>query len=168
MKNLIAVASVALSLGAWADDSYLYWMVEKTVTRDGESFSDFTNAKIGYLDASGNMSYLGLYGEGASGDLISIKSATPGFESWADMAGMGSGSTFYIELFNDNVWVARSEGLDYSALESFINGMLNTPTLPWTTATTTFSGNVPEPSSALLLLLGCAGLALKRKKQANA
>lgn len=168
MKKLVALVVVALSCGAWAADSYLYWMVEKSVERDGKAFSGYNSAKIGYLNDSGSMTYLNLYGEGASGDFIGIgKSATPGYESFANI--LGSGSTFYIELFNDNRVVARSEELSYSALESYTtSSMLQTPREPWTSAGTTFTSNVPEPSSALLMLLGCAGLALKRKKQAKA
>ena len=169
MKKLVALVVVALSCGAWAADSYLYWMVEESVmTRDGESFNGYNSAKIGYLNDSGSMTYLNLYGEGESGDFIGIgQSAKPGYESFANI--LGSGSTFYIELFNDNMFVAGSDALSYSALESYItSSMLQTPREPWTSAGTTFTSNVPEPSSALLMLLGCAGLALKRKKQAKA
>lgn len=170
MKKLVALVVVALSCGAWAADSYLYWMVaESVMLRDGDSFNGYNSAKIGYLNGSGSMTYLNLYGEGESGDYINLKDnfATPGYESFAKI--LGSGSTFYIELFNDNRVVARSDALNYSALESYItSSMLQTPREPWTSAGTTFTSNVPEPSSALLMLLGCAGLALKRKKQAKA
>lgn len=168
MKKLVALVVVALSCGAWAADSYLYWMVETSVTCDNESFNGYNSAKIGYLNDSGSMTYLNLYGEGESGDFIGIgQSATPGYESFAKIP--GSGSTFFIELFNDSRLVAQSEALSYSALESYItSSMLQTPREPWTSAGTKFTSNVPEPSSALLMLLGCAGLALKRKKQAKA
>lgn len=168
MKKMIAVCAVLLSFGALAADSFLYWMVGTDVTVDKNSFKDYAYAAVGVRDANGNhVGYLTL-SDGADWGAQKPGTKSPFYANLGDYSYTGDWS-FYIELFNAaEKSVGYSENLSYSAaLADYVtsNDILNTPlTSPWTVSTF----NTPEPSSALLLLLGCAGLALKRKKQAKA
>ena len=179
MKKLIAIVVCALAIGASADDSYLLWMVGNDATftdASGASIDklSYTYAAVGVWDeTTGETSYLNLYGK--NGSNLETKFAKVGSEFYATLANYTSSSTvsFYIELFNDKgAFVGRTTD---GAMLSYANAMAYATTFgiappadkAW--APTTFTSQaIPEPSSALLMLLGCAGLALKRKKQAKA
>lgn len=172
MKKLIALIALASAFGVRAD-SYLYWMVGNSVSMDGKAgFSDYSYAKVGVWnkESGKHEGYLSLFGEDQSS--LGGFSGEKGSSFYANLANYGKdGYSFYIELFNDqNVSTGRSEDiLKYSDALAFATSFgTGTPKFdPWApTAFTTAA--VPEPSSALLMLLGCAGLALKRKKQAKA
>ena len=66
-------------------------------------------------------------------------------------------------------FVGRSDTLNYNSALAYVTTFGTSQPLanPWSPTSFTTAA-VPEPSSALLMLLGCAGLALKRKKQAKA
>lgn len=172
MKKILAVAVVSLAFGAMADDSYLFWMVDDNLTWKESGSHDYTQMAVGVIDASGkNVGYLNCFtygGSGAGGDLIEKGSGT----WYANMGEYASKSySFYIELFNDNMdFIGRSDTiLNYDAAKAYVTSFgSDMPKIdPWSPNIFTTAA-VPEPSSALLMLLGCAGLALKRKKQAKA
>lgn len=180
MKKLIAIVVCALAIGASADDSYLLWMVG-----DNASFTDasgntmgtapsYTYAAVGVWDsATKTTSYLNLYGK--NGTDLNSTFARVGSEFYASLANYTSSSTvsFYIELFNDKgAFVGRTTDdkmLSYADALAYATtfGIAPPAANAWAPSSFTTAA-APEPSSALLLLLGCAGLALKRKKQANA
>ena len=173
MKKILAIALAALSLGAMAEDSYLYWMVGDNLTwKKGDTAQDYSQMAVGVIDASGkNVAYLNCFtygGSGNGGDLVD-----KGSGAWyANLGNYASDSySFYIELFNDNMdFVGRSEDiLSYNSALAYATTFGTSQPLanPWTPSSFTAAA-APEPSSALLMLLGCAGLALKRKKQAKA
>lgn len=171
MKKYIALIAAVVSFGAFAD-SYLYWLVGDSITRDGSEFTGYDTAKVGVMDASGKCAgYLTIYGENATQNYGEKIGMTPGDNSpfYANLGTWGSGYSFYIELFNDTTSVGRSEKiLKYADALSYATSFgTSNPAKLWNVASFTTAA-VPEPSSALLLLLGCAGLALKRKKQAKA
>jgi len=89
--------------------------------------------------------------------------------AYADMSGLSSGLSFAIELGNldnDSVWhtLASSEILAESALRDgkYIGSaaMAEFGVVPWSGG----SYSVPEPTSGLLLLIGGALLALRRRR----
>ena len=172
MKKLLAIAFAALSLGAMANDSYLYWMVGNSLTWKEGTAQDYSQMAVGVLDASGqNVGYLNCFGyggSGADGNLVD-----KGSGAWyANLGNYASDSySFYIELFNDNMdFVGRSEDiLSYNSALAYATTFGTSQPLanPWSPSSFTTAA-VPEPNSALLILLGCAGLALRRKRAAKA
>ena len=174
MKKLIALVALATAFSVRAD-SYLYWMVGNSVSmKNGETtkdFSDYSYAAVGVMDDSSgkNVGYLNLFG--TNGESLNAQVGSKGSSFYANLANYTTGYSFYIELFNDSgAFAGRSEQmLSYSEALAYATSFgTGTPAYqPWTPSSFTTAA-VPEPSSALLMLLGCAGLALKRKKQAKA
>lgn len=72
---------------------------------------------------------------------------------------------YIVSLFNaDDTKLAESDIYNYDDFSSYIYGediQKAPPETPWIVST--FSSVIPEPTSGLMLLLGLAGLALKRK-----
>lgn len=159
------------------------------VGRGGEAEGKKANAiRVSATDSSGDKVYLNLgdavtktmFGDYAiipdAGDpeegILPSYSAGPGF---ADMAGLGlsdTGLKFAIEIgyaeFNDDKevskWVILAAGEDtYENLKRFTIGAEESyqGTVPWSGGTY----NVPEPSSGLLVLVGGALLALRRRRK---
>ena len=84
------------------------------------------------------------------------------FASLADID--TSSASFVVELFNESgTWLAQSAALSGSAAAAYIynGGISAPPAVPWTAG----SFAIPEPTSGLLMLLGIAGLALRRKRE---
>ena len=165
MKKALFIVALIGSMVASADtDSYLYWMV-------GESAPSYTTAKI--RDISGEDAYLTSYyapngeeiGESVTSDIVTDQAA------WGDglYAAVDSSSlpqTFIVELFNGDTFVGQSTLSQADALQYIYAGGMSVPTA---TAPATFSSfAIPEPSSGLLMLVGCAVLGLRRRKQKNA
>lgn len=162
---LVACAAFA----SRAEDSYLYWMV------DTESASEFkySTVKVKAVPSEGGGGYLSLYtgenhslGTAVSESLVT-SAANYGLAFYAGLVAPASSSFSYlVELWNDRTVVAQSEMLTYSedaaqyiATMSGAGGI--NPVTPWMAGG--FSA-APEPSSGLLMLIGCAALALRRRK----
>ena len=181
MKKLIAICAIALSVGAFATDSYLYWMVDENVTwAEGTATSTptYNAARVGYAaaDGSGTTTYLSLYSAGGTA-LESGK--TTALDSDVGLAALYAGAiadtyktasySFFIELLNDSTVVGTSEKLAGNALSSYLTssmGATNQPGEVWNGGTFTTAA-IPEPTSGLLMLVGLAGLALRRKRMAK-
>ena len=167
MKRLLSVLLVFGATVAAAEDSYLYWMV-------GENASGYTydTVKVQVNSGTGAGTYLNIYnGSGANkGESISSETVATYEELGRGLyAYLGSDPTygsFVIELWNEGTQVAQSEELSLStALANYIvtnNSM--TLLLAW--APQSFA--IPEPNSAMLLLLGCAALGLRRRRERRA
>lgn len=172
MKKLIAVAAMAFTAVAFAGDSYLYWMMPTTVTwkETTDTPTGYSYAAIGVMDGEGhNVTYLNNYAFGGTsegGDFVAKADATSGW--YANLSTYAtSGYSFYIELFNDSVSIGRSTDiLSYSDALAYATtfGTDVPKTTAW--APTSFTtAAIPEPTSGLLMLVGLAGLALRRKRQ---
>lgn len=186
MKKLILIVCAAAAFAALAaetGDSYLYWMVGDTITMEGSdgqqasySYDKLTARVVAYDANTGTKSeFLNLYGQSETGALVPVSGGTKvtvnGMNS-PFYAGIASSMTaanwsYFIELYNESTFVGRSvDSLDYPTAQSmaFLKGSDLNPGKYWNVAAFT-PKPVPEPSSGLLLLLGVAGLALRRRKQ---
>ena len=181
MKKLITICAVALSLGAFAADSYLYWMLDEstelswTGTDKTTSIKAPTYNKVALAvvtDATGKKvdNYLSLYTVNGNPVTAPVSiTATDGASLFAKLGDYAaSGYSYYIELLNDSTVVGRSaDTLSYSAaaayIQSAIGGTSQMTAQQWSTTAFTTAA-IPEPTSGMLLLLGLAVLALKRKR----
>ena len=169
--KFIAAATV-LALAAMAraeDNSLLYWMVENPVYSYNNESVDFKYAKIQAIDNDGanGASYLYVYNQqGSTGyDRAYDIPGDNGYSTGGIYSGLFDGTkvdTFLIELYsatNDKVgW----QSVSYA--QAFNNGSIAT-TMQTGGATVLAVGQVvPEPTSGLMLLIGLAGLALRRRR----
>ena len=168
MKKTLLFTLLTATFGASAADQYLYWMIDDaaklgTETLSGEGYS----AKVGYTDTDGNK-YFQLYTTGGSmtplGEEFDIPDIKDNIPTFANIGTLGEGTSFFIELLNGGE-VVGSSTFTYSAIQSYLSptgGMATPASGAYTVSSFTA---VPEPTSGLLLLLGVAGLALRRKNK---
>lgn len=186
-KGLLLTAAFALTLSCEAagGGEVLWWMIGedyKNITGTNEKTGEtmtagelgVTDARIGYQDASGNRTYLTLYGIDDQGTVYALEGAAgvglPA-EYFADLSGISDlGYSFVLELghWENNQWIntsmEASATYDQLVAGKHISNWDNTaPTYgtPWTPSN--FSV-VPEPSSGLMVLVGTALLMLRRKR----
>ena len=171
MKKLMVSAVMALLGGTLfaAGDMYLYWMIAEDATTvtdaKGQTIptagmkasihrTDGSGADLGLLDLY-DSSYTSFGTEIGVGDVqgFPVLAGVTGYENYS----------FFVELSSD-AGVFRSTTASYSSLASYISSMsgIDYP------ATGGYGfGNfsvAPEPTSGLLLLLGVAGLMLRRRR----
>ena len=178
MRMLVLMTMVLGAFAALADDSYLYWMVNTDDGTADEITYDSVRVRAFETEGGADQGYLTLYyGNGAAvggGNPNSIGKglATEGLPFYASLASVaGSSFSYVVELFNDGALVGQSKSLLFTEAmtKNYVATVTSTGTFPamasW--AAGRYS-SVPEPNSAVLLLLGCAALALRRKQDENA
>jgi len=154
IKKLSVVLAVLAMIG-FAKADALYWQVDTSA--DESSYK-------------GEYSYAALYA--SDGTLLDgYYEATDGkvAPALADLGNYGSSSySFYVELYNASLdSVYKGQAVSYTDLMD--SGYISTSGVltPSVLATTGFNGaSVPEPTSGLLLLVGGALLALRRRRRA--
>ncbi len=161
MKKILFAMALAASVAvkaATTGDYMLYWQVSSEAANTYSS-ADYAQL-FAVLDSSGQV--VGAYDGTTSG--LSTMPVTA-----ANLANVaGTIASFYVELYNysSGEALARSETVSYSDVSNYITDFRNgysqmTANGAW--VVNSFSA-VPEPTSGLLMLLGLAGLALKRKR----
>ena len=150
----LSVALAVLALVGFAKADVLYWQVDTSA--DNAAYTgDFSYAVLNASDGSAI--------DAAAAEDNKV------IPTLKDLGGYGSSEySFYVELYNaagDSVY--KGQSVSYTDLldSGYIStsGVL-TPTM---LATGGFNGaSVPEPTSGMLLLIGGALLALRRRRQA--
>lgn len=168
MRKLMMMAIAALCAhAASAEESYLLWMVDDAAIEGIEYNAVAVTAFTGDDVASGSLLTL-YYGNGnaVDGNKVSWKSDYSGFPFYASLGNlMGENYSYVVELFLGDALVGMSDALGYASAETAgqIARATSAGSLPglatWSPAS---FRPVPEPTSALLALLGVAALALRR------
>ena len=165
LKRLAVVAFAALAvMSALAEDSYLYWMIEQTPgTYCATPFDYATIKQDGALLNMYAPETLTELGTEVVSDIYSGGDGYSMDEGAYTRLNSVSGGSFLVELWRDG----ESERVgfatyDRAAIEDYIVNSFNmSGGQPFRV---TQPELIPEPSSGLLLLLGMAGLALRRRR----
>ena len=165
-KTILTIIAALMGVALYATDfQYLYWMVDESADVDKY---DFTYATVKTTDSS----YFYLYNQsGNTGNdkfyISNIATADSGLTTSAGYAGLGTadytGSTFLFELWTQDDVRVGWKSVAFASLADYVFANTSqTGATPYVVKDV-----VPEPTSGVLLLLGFAGLALRRRKQLN-
>ena len=168
MKKLLMSLALVGSLAAMSakGDSYIYWMaVVSGASGDNAKIGTFQYAQLVAYDKDGAKveAFDASYADATEKNGMATQQSVPSqsLASFADAQNW----TYYVELYTDDWMKGKSEGYSWETLQSM--DAIYQSTLAGglgTAAFTTFTYNVPEPTSGLLVLFGLCGLALKRKR----
>ena len=165
-KEILAVLSIAAAWFASADVQALYWQVTPETNVNNV---DFTAAALGYDDGAGNTGYLP-NGSSSGNEWIAGNNGSTELSAaiLGDASADYSGWSFFIELQNydaENGWYTsgRSDTYTYNQISS---SSFSTSSSLSTVSPTAWAPSVPvpEPTSGLLMLVGGALLALRRRR----
>lgn len=157
MKKLILLAALLDAVATFAEDSYLYWMVGEGAP------SNYAYAKV--RDTTGEDNYLTIYDEYMNevGDSVTIEKVADatswGEAFYASLADIDTASSSWIiELYNEqNTKIDESSPQYYTSIYTPPTSVALQPQFGQSYAT-------PEPTSGMLVLVGCAMLGLRRRK----
>lgn len=168
MKKLLTIAALTFAFAGFAEDQYFYWMVADNATLPDSQPLSPSGDYYAKISADGGTTWLNLYtdiGQGATtiGKELNFEAGDCGYV-FAGLNGSGS-ATFLVELWQDGGSEAVGIAQFTPGAEFFTQAGMSNPASPYEVVAFTA---VPEPTSGLLLLLGVAGLALRRKKMQKA
>lgn len=165
MNNKLLTAITAALVSAFSFGDLLFWEVDTAAVSEAK-IGEWSYASLYYVNKSASTKLDNLVG---AYDGTTQKISADIFSSALVAAQLGDGASswsFYIELYNSaNAAVGKSQTMSYSALRDYIAQSIDMSNLAdikrWSGGTYTA---VPEPTSALLLMLGTALVALRRKR----
>lgn len=191
MKKLVLASSLLCAVFALKADLVLCWttpdpatttaigwwgmnqVINSATDKAGNAIGPVTSAKLGYFTDSGAKAYddyvnnTTSYALGFNEDTYtagsSVSEISPAGEAWSVI---DANNYYYIALFNESGdLVAYSQ--TFNSAQVAANTFRTTDFVTLTNFSGAFAGSgyaVPEPTSGLLILLGMAGLALRRRK----
>ena len=188
MKKLM-ITAIAAALAIGANAAAMDWSVTVD-TADKQNKFMFFNASdraavLALLDEGGENIYAAVAAK-AFGDNTSAKqfaSSSKSATKTGNLSGIDKGTDVFMVLFETQTAGTISDGLAYKITDNITpmvgtaSGIYDPNAVPaesspgkvefaatvWTGKGTVGGGDVPEPTSAMLLLLGVAGLALRRR-----
>lgn len=168
LKFMLMLAAAAAAGAVRAEvDSYLYWMVSDTATYSDAAGATLSGTKVNYdyakISADGGSTYLSLYGPGG-GDL-GVDTLDKDLDGYVGFSSSPAFSSFLVELYTD--YSSERVGwatIPYSTvMQNYAFRNITDPSQAQAKLYTVTQA-IPEPTSGLLLLLGMAGLALRRRR----
>lgn len=165
MKNKFLTFVFFAFISSLSFGDLLIWEVNSAAVSDAQ-ISEWSYASLYYVDGNTSTKLDNLVGaynwtiQDVGANIFSSALVAAQLDSDA------SGWSFYIELYNSaNATVGRSQTMDIDSLSNYIRESVNMSNLAdiqrWSGGT---YKAVPEPTSALLLALGTALMALRRKR----
>lgn len=174
MKKLLLTAVCAIGCSSLFADSYLYWMIGDSpyVYGAGTTVSSLGDYKVqvygGGLEAD---KLLNLYyaPDGTSQGTSMAAGDAQGWGLYAAVSGLDDSASIFVELLNaaDNKFMGIANLGTVGDLSNYIASFSGMDT-PVVSAKAINSFTIPEPTSGLLMLFGCAALALRRRKMIKA
>lgn len=178
-KIMVMLAAALCVFGAQAEDSYMYWMIDDYLTLDGAKLDvgsgSSYSAKVAAYSGDPSISspeYMTLAFAANDGSMSTVgQSVYFGSDGIAFYSALATNLTgddwnYYVEIWSNesgqNNLVGRSEGYTTDQAADYIRSSSLTPGIFATVSS--FSSPVPEPTSGLLMLIGTAALALRRRK----
>ena len=170
MKHVVALVSLFCSAGVQAEDfQYLYWQVD--LTANPYSVPAFSYATVSDDGGASHLSFYDTKGVAVSDEMLAdawSQTGDTGTKAGPLYSGFDASVTsgsFLFELWReDAVGAASRVGWASYSYEQLLAGNYIYQAVVEGGGTALTIAVVPEPSSALLFLLGMAGLALKRRK----
>lgn len=165
MKNKFLITAFSAAASLFSFGGLLFWEVDTAAVSDA-GIENWSYASLYYVDGNKSTKLENLVG-GYDGTASMLSADI--FSSALVAAQLGDAASswsFYVELYNSaNTAVRKSQTMSYSDLRDYIAQSIDMSNLAdikrWSGGTYTA---VPEPTSALLLALGTALMALRRKR----
>ena len=165
MKNKFLITAFSAAASLFSFGGLLFWEVD-TAAVSNAGIENWSYASLYYVNGNQSGALENLVG---GYDGTAQKLSADIFSSALVAAQLGDGASswsFYVELYNSaNAAVGKSQTMSYSALQNYIAQSIDMSNLAdiqrWSGGTYTA---VPEPTSVVLLALGTALMALRRKR----
>lgn len=169
MKKLLTFA-FAVAAATMAQASYLYWQTSAETTFNGHEILGYNL----YVDTGSGFNKITTGILDADGDTVSLPAngLVGGYQYIVDVSTYSNDNSFYVEMIGYDTAVYSGDGIGvigvgetttYANLVSKGSILTAGTALSIPTAWTGGTASAPEPTSAVLMLIGLAGLALKRR-----